>query len=124
MERVPKLVLRKHISYSGIVMKLPPTNCKKMEWKTTRGALKPCKNCVIVVKAQQKNVHKESSRKRATEPNEIWDHDIATIKTPKKSGIKVSKPVLHMTVDEATGMKMSGSYPGKDKRIEPICEQL
>ena len=29
-----------------------------------------------------------------------------------------------MTVDEATGMKMSEFYPGKDKMIEPMCEQV
>ena len=42
---------------------------KQLEWKITCDALKSCENCAVA-KAQQKNVHKESSGKRATEPNE------------------------------------------------------
>ena len=66
----------------------------------------------------------ESSGKQATELNKRWYCDIATIKSPKKSGIKVNKPVWHITVDEATCMNMSGFHTGKDKIIEPMCEQL
>ena len=55
-------------------------------------------------------MHKVGSGIRATDPNERWFHDIATIKPPRKSGIKVSKPVWHMIVDEATGMKMSPDF--------------
>ena len=90
--------------------------------KMTHGrqcALKPYENCAVV-KAHQKNTRKESSRKWATEPNRQWYYDIGTIKSPKSSGTKANKPVWHITVKEATGMKMSGFYPGKGKTIEPM----
>ena len=58
------------------------------------------------------------------ESNERWYHNITTIKTPKSSGIKVNKLVWHTTVDEATGMKISGFYQGKGNTIEPMREWL
>ena len=82
-----------------------------------------CENCAVA-KAQQENVYKESNGKRATEPNERWYHGIVTIKSTRKGGIKVNKPVWHIMVDEATGMKMSEFYTRKDKMVEPMCERL
>ena len=75
-------------------------------------------------KAQQKNVNKENTGIKITKPKERWFHDIATIKAPKKSGIKVGRSVWHMTVDEFSGLKMSGFYKKKAEIVEPMCERI
>ena len=94
---------------------------KQLGRKINQDALKPCEHCAVA-KEKQKNVHKESSGKRATDPNERWYHDIATMNSPKSSCIKVNKPVWYITVDKTTGMRMSGFCPVKGKMIKPICE--
>ena len=43
---------------------------------------------------------------------------------PKKSGIKVGRPVWHMAVDEFSGLKMSGFYKKKDEMVEPMRERI
>lgn len=98
---------------------------KQLGWRITRGSLKPCESCAIS-KAKQKNVPKERSNDDDVKtPNELWHHDISTIKVPKKvKGVVISKPVWHLTVDKATGLKVSAFYTAKNKMIEPMCERM
>ncbi len=49
---------------------------------------------------------------------------ISEVKAPKDKGITVTRPVWHIVVNEATGMKISSFYTAKNKMIEPMCERM
>ena len=71
----------------------------RLGWHIRIGKMKPCECCTIA-KAKQKNVNKGASAKKAERPNERWSYNIATIKSPKKSGLTMRRPKWHILVDE------------------------
>ena len=86
--------------------------------------MKPCEACTIA-KARQKNVLKTHNKnKSAFEASKQWLHDILMVKAPWAEGVTVMRPVWHIVVDEATGVKIGSFYTAKNKMIEPMCEQI
>ena len=79
---------------------------KALNWELTRGNLKVCQSCAAG-KAKQKNVPKQSEHKPSTKNGERVFLDIATVKKPSGTNIRVSKPNWRILVDERTGLKVS-----------------
>ena len=92
-------------------------------WQLVKGSWQVCQSCAEA-KAQQKNVPKESSSEKATEPNGRLFHDLATFKTPKKSEIEVSRPVCQILTDEYTGIKFSAFHSKKSDIIESTPRKI
>ena len=92
-------------------------------WQLVKGSWQVCQSCAEA-KAQQKNVPKESSSEKATEPNGRLFHDLATIKPPKKSDIEVSRPVWQILTDEYTGIKFSAFHSKKSDIIESTPRKI
>jgi hypothetical protein len=95
--------------------------CKELGHVLTRGNMKKCEACAVA-KAKQKNVPKETKHKRAVAVNGRVYLDISTIKAPRKSKVKVTKPNWRLMVDEMTGLKTSGFYTTKNGMVDPTCE--
>ncbi len=56
--------------------------------------------------------------KNAVDANERWSHDILTVKAPRGEGIAVTRPVWHIVVDKATGVKISSFHTATNKMIK------
>ena len=91
-------------------------------WTLMRGSA-PCQSCAEL-KAKQKSVPKESEGEKATEPNGRVFQDLATVKAPEKSGIRVGRPNWQMIVDEHTEMKFSAHHETKSAIVEPTCRKF
>ena len=50
--------------------------------------------------------------------------DISTIKAPKKSTVKVTKPNWLMWIDERSGLKMSSFHQNKDDIVEHLATKF
>ncbi len=46
------------------------------------------------------------------------------VKAPRGEGLAVTRPVLQIIIDEATGVKISSFYTAKNKMIKPMCERM
>lgn len=90
-------------------------------WKITRGELLPCQDCTLA-KAKQKNIPKVSQGEKATVPNGRVFLDNSTLRPPE--GVKGSKRVWTIVVDEATGVEQSFFNPQKNDFIETICAKF
>ncbi len=62
--------------------------------------------------------------KIVVEANEGWAYDISTVKAPREEGITVTRPVWHIVVDEAIGVKISSFYTAKNKIIKPMYKRM
>ena len=96
---------------------------KALNWELTQGNLKVCQPCAAG-KAKQKNVPKQSEHKPSTKNGERVFLDIATVKKPSGTNIRVSKPNWRILVDERTGLKVSDFYATKDRMVDPTCDTL
>ena len=91
-------------------------------WKIAHGSkLMPCKDCVLA-KAKQKNVPKQGTGEKATEPNGRWYHDQYQLKPPVR--IEGMNTTWHATVNEWTKVEVLAFYAAKNKFIEPFCKHI
>jgi len=98
-------------------------SAKALGWELTRGTMNVCQSCAAG-KAKQKNVPKDSEHHPATENGERVFLDIATVKKPQGTNLRVTKPNWRIIVDERTGLKFSDFYATKNGMVEPTCEQF
>ena len=82
----------------------------------------PCLHCTAA-KAKQKNVNRGGNTK-ARESNGRVGIDISTIKAPKKSEIRVSKPNWLMWIDERSGTKISSFHEYKSDIVEHLAAKF
>ena len=68
-------------------------------WELNKASWQVCQSCAEA-DAQQKNVPKESTSEKATDPNGYLYHNLETIKPPKSSNIVVSQPVWQIRSDK------------------------
>ena len=97
----------------------------ELGWKLTRGSMKPCENCAKG-KVKQKNMPKDSHGEKPAAPNDLWFHDIATVKPSDKNDtvVSVTKPQWQIIVDGYSGLKMSTFNAKKGDITESTCERM
>jgi hypothetical protein len=90
-------------------------------WTITRGPLGMCESCANA-KARQKNVPKIPTGEKVTVINGWWFHDSSTLKVHK--GEKGSSKIWDLTVDELTGIPLTGIYNKKNEFVESMCQHI
>ena len=95
----------------------------RLRWHIKICKIMPCEQCIIA-KATQKNMNKGCSARRAAHPNKRWSYDIATIKPPKKSRLRVTRLNWHIMVEKYSGVKVSAFFQGKNNIIKTMCNHI
>ena len=98
---------------------------KQLGWVITRGNMKPCLACAKA-KAKQKNISKQSTSPKATEPGGRVFLDLSKVTVSRSDGsnFELKKKWWKIMVDQATGKKWSEFTDTKTGMVEPTCEWM
>ena len=100
-------------------------SAQQLGWVLTRGKLKPCEHCAKA-KSKHKNVCKESTAPKATEPGGRVCLDLSKVTVSRDDGsdFQLNQKNWKSIVDEHTGKKWCDFTKTKNGMVEPTCEFL
>ena len=97
--------------------------CKHLNWKITRGSLKPCESCGIG-KAKKKNIPVHDEPLHHDDETRRMFLDLHTLKDKDGNILTMTNPHMCMKALAPMNLKLPTFHPTKNSMCEPTCSQL